>query len=192
VHEQPFQHSVVYIAPPDRHLIIQDGKTLLTTGPKENFTRPAADPLFRSAAINYGHRVIGIVLTGHLDGGAAGLKAVNACGGFVAIQDPAESAAPGMPENALRAVRADIVASVAELAAVVVKRLDEPVGAKTKPSNIRHIAAIGTRSPLPARNAVGSFGESVKMRHLDSGVAPVTPFPLWRSKMCSESRLRTP
>lgn len=81
MHEQPFQHSVVYIAPPDRHLIIQDGKTLLTTGPKENFTRPAADPLFRSAAINYGHRVIGIVLTGHL-----------------------ESAAPGMPENALRAV----------------------------------------------------------------------------------------
>src|SRR5689334_2238355 len=85
-----------------KKLVLCEFNTPCTTGPKENFARPAADPLFRSAAINYGHRVIGTVLTGHLDGGAAGLKAVNACGGFVAIQDPAESAAPGMPENALR------------------------------------------------------------------------------------------
>jgi len=185
--EQEFQNSVVYIAPPDRHLIIQDGKTLLTTGPKENFSRPAADPLFRSAAINYGARVIGIILTGHLDDGAAGLAAIDACGGFVAVQDPADSAAPGMPNNALRAVRADVVATVAELASVIIESFNHPAAAKpygslnlqrvaaietqialTGNSNVDTIESIGTRSPLTCPDCGGvvwRIGENVPLRY---------------------------
>lgn len=152
--EQEFQDSVVYVAPPDRHLIVQDGKTLLIAGPKENFARPAADPLFRSAAVNYGARVIGIILTGHLDDGAAGLKAVDACGGFVAVQDPAESPAPGMPLNALRAVKPDVVASVAELSLFVMTLLDQPVVEKPEASNIQRIAAIETQIASTGRSSV--------------------------------------
>ncbi|MEZ0606021.1 chemotaxis protein CheB [Paraburkholderia sp. IW21] len=163
VHEQEFQDSVVYIAPPDRHLIIQDGKTLLTSGPKENFTRPAADPLFRSAAINYGDRVIGIILTGHLDDGAAGLKAIDACGGFIAVQDPAESAAPSMPENALRAVKADVVGSVAELASGVARLLDQPVAAKPGAPNVKRIAAVETQIALSGKASVDTI-ESIGTR----------------------------
>jgi two-component system chemotaxis response regulator CheB len=71
-----FEKSVMYIAPPDKHFLLFEDKTLLSSGPKENFTRPAADPLFRSAAVAHGQRVIGVVLTGDLDDGAAGAKAV--------------------------------------------------------------------------------------------------------------------
>jgi len=129
-------------------------KTLLIAGPKENFARPAADPLFRSAAVNYGARVIGIILTAHLDDGAAGLKAVDACGGFVAVQDPAESPAPGMPLNALRAVKPDVVASVAELSLFVMTLLDQPVVEKPEASNIQRIAAIETQIASTGRSSV--------------------------------------
>ncbi|WP_350029829.1 chemotaxis protein CheB [Caballeronia sp. INDeC2] len=149
-----FHASVVYVAPPDRHLVLHDGKTLLSAGPKENFTRPSADPLFRSAAINYGPRVIGIVLTGHLDDGAAGLKAVDACGGFVAVQDPEECVAPGMPENALHAVKADVVASVAEISSLVMTLLEQPVAAKAEPSNTQRIAAIETETASTGSSSV--------------------------------------
>lgn len=101
---EPFAQGVVYVAPPDRHLILQHDSTVLTRGPKENFTRPAADPLFRSAAVHYGPRVVGIVLTGRLDDGAAGLKSVKACGGVAIVQDPADSVAEDMPANAIAAV----------------------------------------------------------------------------------------
>lgn len=121
------EKSVIYIAPPDKHLLLLEDKTVLSNGPKENFTRPAADPLFRSAGITYGQRVIGVVLTGDLDDGAAGAKAVQACGGYIAVQEPADSRSPGMPLNALRSTRADIVAPLNELGAAVVDALESTV-----------------------------------------------------------------
>ncbi len=208
-HEEPVEESVVYIAPPDRHLIIQDGKTLLTTGPRENFTRPAADPLFRSAAVNYGQWVIGVVLAGDLDDGSAGLKAIDACGGFVAVQDPAECAAPGMPTSALRTVQADVVAPVAELASTTVELLSQPPVAKPeKPLNVQRVAAIETRIALTGRSDIGDI-ESIGTRSVltcpdCAGVvwrigddAPIryrchtgTRSRLWRSKRHRDSNLR--
>jgi two-component system chemotaxis response regulator CheB len=115
----------VYVAPPDRHMMLERGRIRLTHGPKENFTRPAIDPLFRSAAIEFGPRVVGIVLTGHLDDGSAGLIAIKDRGGVAVVQDPSEAYAPGMPQSAIDCVAVDHCCSVVEMAKLV-QRYDPP------------------------------------------------------------------
>ncbi len=124
---QPFAPGVVYIAPPDRHMILQHDATVLTRGPKENFTRPAADPLFRSAAVHYGPRVVGIVLTGRLDDGSAGLKSVHACGGFAIVQDPQDSVAQDMPANAIAAVPTAQVLPLQQIGNAMAKAINTTV-----------------------------------------------------------------
>ena len=96
--------SRIYVAPPDRHLLIEPGRVRVTRGPRENRHRPAVDPLFRSAARSYGPRVLGIVLTGNLDDGTVGLHIIKSEGGIAIVQDPNEAAFPSMPRNAIRSV----------------------------------------------------------------------------------------
>jgi two-component system chemotaxis response regulator CheB len=115
------QPGAVLVAPPDRHLLVRDGRIVLGRGPKENGHRPAIDALFRTAARWYGPRVIGIVLSGTLDDGAAGLRAVVERGGTALVQDPRTAVYPSMPEAALRAVPDAESAEVGELAALVAK-----------------------------------------------------------------------
>lgn len=105
----------IYVAPPDRHLIIEEGRVRLTHGPKENRFRPAVDPLFRSAAYHYGNRVVGIVLSGALDDGTAGLWRVKESGGIAIVQDPYDAEVPSMPESALHEVAVDYCVPVAEI-----------------------------------------------------------------------------
>lgn len=98
------QPGKIYVAPPDRHLILERGRLRLSDSAPENFCRPAADPLFRSAAVEYGRAVIGVVLSGDLDDGAAGLAMIQARGGYCLVQDPAGCEAPSMPAAAMQAV----------------------------------------------------------------------------------------
>jgi len=104
---EPIMPGRIYVAPPDRNMLLAQGYVRTVHGPKENHPRPAVDPLFRSAALSYGADVIGVVLTGNLDNGTAGLLAVKDCGGITVVQDPNDALAPSMPLNALRHVAID-------------------------------------------------------------------------------------
>lgn len=117
----PYAANRIYIAPPNRHLLIHDGVMKLDAGPRENGARPSIDPLFRSAARQFRSRVVGVILTGTLDDGSAGLFAVKARGGVAIVQDPAEALAPEMPLNAMRNVTPDHCVPVGKIAPLLVQ-----------------------------------------------------------------------
>jgi len=117
--------GTIYVAPPDRHLLIEPNLVRVTRGPKENRFRPAIDPLFRSAAQTYGPRVIGVILTGYLDDGAAGLWTVKQLGGTTIVQDPSDALIPFMPQNALAHVKVDYCLPLAEIAPLLVRLTSE-------------------------------------------------------------------
>jgi two-component system chemotaxis response regulator CheB len=127
---EPIQRGQILVAPPDFHLLLQHGHVLLRRGPQEHRTRPAIDPLFRSAAVAYGPRVVGVVLTGLLDDGTAGLMAIKRCGGTCVVQDPNDAQWPDMPRRALEHDRIDHVATLAEMPALLDRLCREPAGPK--------------------------------------------------------------
>lgn len=116
----------IYLARPDYHLVIDKEKIQLTRGPRENRSRPAIDALFRSAAHAHGGRVIGVVMTGHLDDGTAGLWAIKDRGGTAVVQDPTDAQVPSMPQNALKYVKADHVVPVREMGALLATLTRQP------------------------------------------------------------------
>lgn len=130
---EPIKPNRIYVAPPDRHLLVECGRVRVTRGPKENRFRPAVDPLFRSAAYAYGNQVIGIILSGALDDGTAGLWTIRHCNGVAIVQDPGDAEVPSMPENALREVAVDYVVPVSEMADLLVRLSGEQV---TEPSEV--------------------------------------------------------
>lgn len=136
----------VYIAIPGKHLLLHGDHILLRRGPRENQARPAIDPLFRSAAATFGPRVIGIVLSGSLADGTAGLRAIKRCGGLALVQDPNDALVSSMPQSALRNVEIDEVLQGSEIAA----RLTELVQQRAPPEleiplDVRLEAAIAAQ-----------------------------------------------
>ena len=111
----------MYVAPPDHHLIVVDSRVMLWRGPKVNRHRPAIDPLFESTAKVFGKRVVGVVLTGYLDDGTAGLARVKAEGGIAIVQDPQDAVAPNMPKNALAHVQVDHCMPLMHIAPLLVR-----------------------------------------------------------------------
>jgi two-component system chemotaxis response regulator CheB len=119
---EQIRHGRIYVAPPDRHLLIENGALLrLARGPKENHSRPAIDPLFRSAAQEFGPRVAAVILSGMLNDGTAGLWTVKRCGGVAIVQDPDEAAFAAMPRSALANVGADFVLPLAGIAPLLAR-----------------------------------------------------------------------
>lgn len=132
-HGEPFKGGQIYVAPADFHLRLDDGRMQLDKGPKENRHRPAIDALFRSAAQAYGSRVIGIVLTGMLDDGTAGLWEIKRRGGTAIVQSPEEAVYPGMPLSALREVNVDHAVPLAAMGPLLTSLCANQHGMKRDP-----------------------------------------------------------
>jgi two-component system, chemotaxis family, protein-glutamate methylesterase/glutaminase len=116
---EPIESGHIYVAPPDHHLLLKHEHIHLSRGPRENGHRPAIDPLFRSAAREFGARVVGVVLSGALDDGTAGLVAVKGRGGVCVAQDPEDALYQGMPTSAIERDHVDQVLPVPEIAALI-------------------------------------------------------------------------
>jgi two-component system chemotaxis response regulator CheB len=165
----------IYVAPADVHMLVANGHIRLVAGPRENLHRPAIDPLFRSAAVAHGPRVIGVVLTGALDDGTAGMSAVKRCGGVAVVQDPEEATYPSMPASVLRNVRVDHSLPRAEIAAlldrltreeltagpreVVPPDMELEVGMAAMDSNEETLDRIGKRSTFTCPECHGTLWE---------------------------------
>lgn len=132
-HDETIRPGHVWVAPPDHHLMVRPGRLEVVRGPRENGHRPAVDVLFRTAAAAYGPRVVGVVLTGYLDCGTAGLMSIKARGGLAVVQDPADAFAPSMPTSAIRSVRVDRVVSLDDMADVLEELVRQPAGPVLEP-----------------------------------------------------------
>lgn len=172
--DEPIRLGHIYVAPPDYHLLVKPGRVCLHRGPRENRHRPAIDPLFRSAAIAYQSRVIGVVLTGYLDDGTSGLLAVKRCGGTAIVQDPADALHPDMPKNALAAVEVDYQLPLSRLGKTLAELVRNPAQPILEvPSDIITEARIAehTMSDIASENRLG---------HLVPYSCPECNGPLWQ------------
>jgi two-component system chemotaxis response regulator CheB len=162
------------VAPPDRHMLLEGEHLRLSAGPKENHARPAIDPLMRSAALSLGPRAIGVILTGQMDDGTAGLKDLKECGGIAIVQDPETAVEPEMPESALRNVDVDHCVALGGIAPLLVKLVGAPPDAARPPvperiarevsitqgaNTMDNLAAIAHPSTLCCPDCGGSLWE---------------------------------
>jgi two-component system, chemotaxis family, protein-glutamate methylesterase/glutaminase len=136
VDEEPVRRGRIYIAPPGMQTYLQRGRIAVRRGPHENDHRPSVDALFRTAAHHYGPRVIGVVLSGALDDGTAGLLAIKRAGGTTLVQDPHDAAFPAMPANAIEAVEPDFILATNDLAPMLVELAATEVDTPQLPSEV--------------------------------------------------------
>jgi two-component system chemotaxis response regulator CheB len=129
VDNEPFYPGQIYVAPPDRHLLIIDGRMQVVRGPRENHHRPAIDPLFRSAARACGSRVVGVILSGGMTDGVAGLLAVRTAGGVSVVQDPRDAKVAALPQSATELAGADHIVPAAQLAPLLTTLISGPTAA---------------------------------------------------------------
>jgi two-component system, chemotaxis family, protein-glutamate methylesterase/glutaminase len=122
---QAIQYRHIYVAPPDHHLLVEEGIVRVVRGPKENRHRPAIDPLFRSAVRTYGARVVGVILTGSMDDGTAGLMAIKRRGGKAIVQDPQDALFSSMPQSAIAHVEVDHVVPLSGVGPLLAKLAHE-------------------------------------------------------------------
>lgn len=157
----PIEAGKMFVAPPDHHLLLEDGRMRLTRGAKENHARPAIDPLFRSAAVAHRRDVIGVVLTGNLDDGTVGLQAIKTYGGIAIVQDPDDAEVPSMPLSASRYVDTDYCVPLADIAPTLARLVRQPYSKgdashEDEAIRIENLAALRGRTEEKAMDAIGT------------------------------------
>jgi two-component system chemotaxis response regulator CheB len=176
VDREPLLAGTIRIAPPDHHLDVIDGHLRLSRGPKENYARPAIDPLFRTAALEFGPRAIGVILTGMLDDGTTGLQAIKEAGGVAVVQHPDDALEPSMPTSALRHVDVDHCVPLAAMPALLSRLAATPAETRSPAMSDRrrrlkheqglslgtgdfleHLKAIAEPSPLTCPDCHGGL-----------------------------------
>jgi two-component system chemotaxis response regulator CheB len=139
----------IYVAPADRHMMVADGHLLVRRGPTENSMRPAIDPLFRSVAVQFGGRAIGLLLTGMLSDGVSGLRAIKRCGGITVAQDPNDAEYRDLPANAIQGGEVDHVVRLAAMRDLLVRLVKEPAGpSPAPPEDLRLEVAMAAQADL--------------------------------------------
>lgn len=133
---EPIRAQRIYVAPPDYHLLVERDHMHAVSGPREHFSRPGINPLFRSVAQSYGDRVIGVILTGQLDDGVAGLWEIKRRGGVAVVQSPAEAQYPSMPLNAINNVEVDYKVKISEMPALLSQLVSEDRKMKHVPETV--------------------------------------------------------
>jgi two-component system chemotaxis response regulator CheB len=177
---------MIYVAPPDRHLSVDGHRLRVTRGPKENWARPSIDVLFRSAALHFGQSVIGIVLSGRLDDGTAGLWAVKQRGGVAIVQSPEQAEYPSMPRSALAHVPVDLALPVEAIGAEVARLTREGLPVEERPPPPARMVA----ETAIARGATTSPQEVLTMGELSPNTCPECHGALVRIEEGSISRFR--
>ena len=168
----PLEHGHIYVCVGDRHLLVGEGHIHVPPGPRENGHRLAVDPLFRSAARVYGPRVVGVILSGTLNDGTAGLHAVKRQGGVAVVQDPTDALYDGMATNAMEYVHVDHIATAKEIGPLLVRLVhepaspqpDDPTGLKRKEVSLMAVGPEmlegdhrGRLSPCPCPDCNGAL-----------------------------------
>jgi two-component system chemotaxis response regulator CheB len=151
LHDDKIERGTIYVAPPDNHLQLRNGSIEVVRGPKDNGHRPAADVLFRTAAIAYGSRVIGVVLSGYQDCGTAGMMSIKSRGGLSVVQDPATAHAPDMPRHVIERVAVDHVVHPLELPGLLARLVATAAGPSIAPDAfVRQLegAELGQRAEV--------------------------------------------
>jgi two-component system, chemotaxis family, protein-glutamate methylesterase/glutaminase len=183
-HGEAIQPGKIYVAPPDQHMMLTETTIELTHGPKENRHRPAVDPLFRSAARVFGPRVIGVILTGALDDGTAGLQSVKRCGGYTMVQHPDEALAPGMPLSALRYVQADHVGKLASLATQLRRMIKEPPNKQPEVGCHEDAENLNQRASMNHHDMEKRYGPPSAL------VCPECSGPIWETEEANHTQYR--
>jgi two-component system, chemotaxis family, protein-glutamate methylesterase/glutaminase len=215
---QPLLPGSIFVAPPDHHMLFTATSVRLSRGPRENHARPAIDPLFRSTALAWKQGAIGVVLTGELDDGTAGLKAIKDCGGIAIVQDPLTATEPSMPASAIANVPVDYCLPVSQIPAALLEIVGRPpgAGAPTSPDHLQreqaifegdqpmeNLALVGKASSLTCPDCGGSLwelnqspplryrchtGHAFTARTLESSQVVQTEQALWSSVRALQER----
>lgn len=169
----PIEHRCILVAPPDSHLVVTDHHLALTKGARENHARPSINKLFRSAAAHYGSRVIGVLLTGMLEDGVAGLKAIREAGGIVIVQDPLDAAFPELPTRAIQALAPDQTLPIDAIGGAIIVLIGADVPVVAPPSHVALEAEIDRQvQALPAE--MSSLGPQTVL------ACPECHGPMWQ------------
>lgn len=164
-----FQPGTIYLAPSDCHMLIDTEKIHITKGARENRSRPAIDPLFRSAAVAHGNRVIGAILTGYLDDGTSGMQAIKRCGGTCIAQDPDDAAYPDMPRSVIVNVGVDHCLPVANMGGLLSQIAQIRPAPRTPPPEDVVIEARIAQRVLSDLPSVQTLGDQVPYNCPDCG-----------------------